>query len=70
MRYNQESYIDVTLSMEDVVGNVKNWRVSGEETLGWHRIIEYEYMERVKEVVSKVNGGWTINEVILDLFQK
>ena len=52
------------------MGNIKNWRVSGEETLCWHRIIEYKYMERVKEVAPKVNGGSRINEVTLNLFQE
>ena len=44
--------------------------MSGEETLGWHRIIEFEYVERVKEIAPKVNGGWRINEVTLNVFQE
>ena len=67
VRYKQQSYIDIT---EDVSRNIKNWRVVDDETLRWHRIIEFEYLEWTREVSRVAAEGWRINEESIIRFRE
>ena len=70
VRYNQESYIDITLCTEGAARNLMSWRVSDEETLGWDQAVEFEYLERTRQVTHRAAGGWRINEATLNLFRE
>ena len=70
IRYNQQSYIDITLCTEGAARNVTSWRVSDEETFGWHQAIEFEYRERTRQATRIAVWGWRTNETTLDRFRE
>ena len=70
VRQQQKSYIDITICTENAARNIKNWRVVEEETLGWHRIIEFEYLVRKVEAPRVTTDGWRISPEGLTLFRE
>ena len=71
VRYEQRSWIDVTLCTEGVVGNIKNWSVlEEEENLGWHRTISFGFLESRRPRISRrIEAGWKVSEGRLDAFR-
>ena len=71
VRYEQRSWIYVTLCTEGVAGKIKNWSVQEEEeTLGWHRIISFEFWGSKRPTTSRRTTGWRVNEGRLSAFRE
>ena len=70
VRYEQKSHIDVTLCTGGVAPRITNWKVLKEETIGWHRIIRFEYRKSQRETNRSINGGWMINKERLVRFRE
>ena len=70
VRGAQRSYIDVTLCSAAIVTMVKNWRIlDGEETLGYHRLISFEYWgTRTLTPQKAYTRGWMVTENSLKEF--
>ena len=70
VRNDQTSCIDVTICSEDASRRLLKWRVTDEETLGCHRIIEYEYSGGAVIAVGRSNAGWRVNDKTLQTFRE
>ena len=76
LRYNQKSYIDLTLCSEYLAGNMSEWRVLEEETSGWHQVILYNFEIQKRKPMRAINinnepacGGWRTTTETINNFE-